>query len=79
MYVEVLVLLVLPPAVAPLEHEAADGVAGDAEAVGGLTAHVLVEVGPLPQQVAGLGERVFPVGAGVEGVGAELGVEHRDA
>ncbi|MFO0004399.1 MAG: hypothetical protein ACK559_25055, partial [bacterium] len=71
--VEVLVLLVLPPAVVPLEHEAAHRVSDVA------AAHVPVYVLPLGQEVAGLRQPVLTVPLRVEGVGAELGVEHRDS
>ena len=68
--VQALLLLVLPPAVAPLEDQAADGVADPALARG-----LLVDLPPLAQQVVGLARLVLLHGDGVEGVGPELG-EH---
>ena len=68
--VEVLLLAELPPAVRPLEDEAAQGGAGAALAVG-----LLVDLAPLAEEVVGLGDIVLAVPLGVVGVGAELGVD----
>ena len=61
----------LPPAVGPLEDEAADRVADAA-----LAPALLVDLLPLRAQVLGLRGRVLAIFLGVVGVGAELG-EHR--
>ena len=72
--VEVLLLAELPPAVRPLEDEAAQGGAGAALAVG-----LLVDLPPLAEEVAGLGDVVLAVPLRVPGVGAELGVDEGHA
>ena len=72
--VEVDVLLVLPPAVAPLKDHAADGVLHPTLAVA-----LLVDLLPLGLQVLRLGDRIFDPAFRVERVGAKLGVHERKA
>ena len=71
---EILRLLVLPPAIRPLEHEAADGVSYATP-----TVRLGIDLFPLCREVLGLREVILAPAPGVEGIGAKLRKEDGDA